>query len=261
MLLVMWLYPILRGNKALDKARIAATRLADISAISPRTKAAKYSQLRIYSGCLFLTIILFVAFSMANFLAGWFSTPADETVAMGRTLMVYLGLSVALVSPIFYIFQACLERDTKGKMLKTCLWGSLQPLMHFFIFCAVLLYFLPLIELAKLSLGLSNIPSEGVYFFICTSSIYGIFPFAAYLVISILRSSPAFYVYFDKSESFDLVREQQKLLLQQNFSLAMLDDKSDDYIITLSKVAKGSGDLERANEITNYLVERKWELS
>jgi hypothetical protein len=280
---------IARQKAKLSLVAIAAERL-DSSPIRLQGKPVQIAQLRIYGFCIALAMCLFSLFSALNFWRGYFPFPSSETVAGGHTLIAYVWLTLGLITPLFYALQVALERVITRESIRQCCL-AFQPILHLLFFTTALFYILPLVEAVKLTLGLSSLHIDVVRFFIALSAVIGIWPVLPIFIMVFFKSSyigagfreigskdfifrqpflnaplcpilftvllslPSSRASLKGMRTKDLIFQIQ-FLNAQDFSLELLESKPDQDIDTLIAVARFSRNMEKAELISNYLLNR-----
>lgn len=236
--------------------------VSEILPICVANRSVKMAYLRIYGLCLTLAVSLFSILVALNFGHGGLLGDNDFTMFVRQTLMGYLVLSVAVVSPLFYWLQVVLQHQRSGKSIRSCCLG-LQPIHQLALFSYLLFNIMPLVEVAKSFLGVSSFQPDLMPYFMLWGAAYALVPLIAFMLIGDTRRSLALLnirptgMKSMLSSSFSLKnRVHHQVLNNREFSLDLLEGKPDDEIITLIEIAKSSGHFEKAEQMSKYLLER-----
>jgi hypothetical protein len=218
-----------------------------------KNKSVQLAQLKIYSLSFFIAAALFCTFSALNFWSGMFPFPTSPAVQGGQTMLAYLNLSIGMVLPLFFCVQVALKQKVESSTFRACLLTA-QPFIHLFIFITVALLTIPWLEAPKAILGQSILNPEGVAFFLGMAAGYSLLPGMSFWLLNFFKSPSTRYSFVGVSFK-DMIREQ-KFLESEDFSIAMLENKTDSEITFLLKLAKYAGNLEQADLISQYLLRR-----
>ncbi|MBP9094379.1 hypothetical protein KBI23_25400, partial [bacterium] len=94
----------------------------------------------------------------------------------------------------------------------------------------------------------------GVAFFLTMAAAYSTVPIVCLGPLNVFKSPSTRYSFVEVNPK-DMIRDQ-KLLESADFSIAMLENKTDNEITFLIKLAKYAGNLEQADLISQYLLAR-----
>ncbi len=238
-------------------------KVSEILPICVANRSVKIAYLRIYGLCLTLAVSLFSIFVALNFGHGGFLGDNDFTMFVRQTLMGYLVLSVGVVSPLFYWLEVVLQHQRSGKSIRSCCLG-LQPIQQLALFSYLLFNIMPLVEVVKSFLGVSSFQPDLMPYFMLWGAAYALVPLIAFTLIGDSRRSLALLnirptgMKSMLSNNFSLNnRGHYQVLNNREFSLDLLEGKSDADVITLIDIAKSSGHFEKAEQMSKYLLERQ----
>lgn len=218
-----------------------------------KNKSVQLAQLKIYGLNALIAAALFCTFSALNFWAGLFPFPTSHAIEGGSTMLAYLSISIGLVLPLFYCLQIALKQKIESSTFRACVFTA-QPFLHLFIFITAALLTIPWLEAAKAVLGQSILNPAGVAFFLTMAAAYSTVPIVCLGPLNVFKSPSTRYSFVEVNPK-DMIRDQ-KLLESADFSIAMLENKTDNEIIFLIKLAKYAGNLEQADLISQYLLAR-----
>jgi hypothetical protein len=218
-----------------------------------KNKSVQLAQFKIYGLSFFVVALLFCSFSALNFWTVPFPASKSPAVEAGRIMLAYLNLSIGLVLPLFFSLQVALKQKIESATFRACVFTA-QPFLHLFIFITAALLTIPWLEAPKAILGQSILNPEGVAFFLGMAACGSILPGISFGAINLLKSPSTRYSFVGVSFK-DIIREQ-KLLESEDFSIALLENKTDSEITFLIKLAKYAGNLEQADLISQYLLTR-----
>jgi hypothetical protein len=218
-----------------------------------KNKSVRLAQFKIYALSFFVVGVLFCTFSALNF---WpIPNPGSKSPAVegGRIMLAYLNLSIGLALPLFFCLQVALKQKIQSGSFRTCIFTA-QPFLHLLIFITAALLTIPLLEVPKAVLGQSILNPEGIAFFLGMGALYSLYPGLSFFTLNILKSPSTRYSFAGVSYK-DLFRNQY-FLEADDFSIAMLESKTDSEITFLIKLAKYAGNIEQADLISQYLLAR-----
>ncbi len=218
-----------------------------------KNKSVQLAQFKIYALSSVVVAVLFCTFSALNFWPVPFPGTKSPAVEGGRIMLAYLNLSIGLVLPLFFCLQVALKQKIESVSFRACLFTA-QPFLHLLIFITAALLTIPLLEVPKAILGQSILNPEGVAFFLGTAALYSMFSGLSFFALNIFKSPSMRYSFVGVS-SKDMIRDQ-KFLESDDFSVAMLENKTDNEITFLIKLAKFAGNIEQANLISQYSLTR-----
>lgn len=218
-----------------------------------KNRSVQLAQLKIYSLCYLVAAALFCIFSALNFWSGMFPFPTSPAVQGGQTMLAYLLLSIGLALPLFFCLQVALKQKIESASFRACLLTA-QPYLHLLIFITAAPLTIPWLEAPKAILGQSTLNPEGVAFFLGMAAGYSLLPGMSFWLLNFFKS-PSARCSFAGVSFKDMIREQ-KFLESDDFSIAMLENKTDNEITFLIKLAKYAGNLEQADLISQYLLAR-----
>ena len=218
-----------------------------------KNKSVRLAQQKIYSLCYLVAAALFCIFSALNFWSGMFPVPTSSAVEGGQTMLAYLLLSIGLALHLFFCLQVALKQKIESATFRACLLTA-QPYLHLLIFITSVFLTIPWLEALKAVLGQSILNPEGVAFFLGMAAGFSILPGISLWTLNFLKSPSARYSFAGVSFK-DMIREQ-KFLESEDFSIALLANKTDSEITFLIKLANYAGNLEQADLISQYLLAR-----
>ncbi len=218
-----------------------------------KNKSVQLAQFKIYGLSFFVAAALFCTFSALNFWSGMFPFPTSPAVEGGRTMLAYLNLSIGMVLPLFFCVQVALKQKVESSTFRACLLTA-QPFLHLLIFITASLLTIPWLEAPKAILGQSFLNPEGVAFFLGMAAGYSLLPGMSFWLLNFFKS-PSARCSFAGVSFEDMIREQN-FLESDDFSIAVLENKTDSEITFLIKLAKYAGNLEQADLISQYLLAR-----
>ena len=159
--------------------------------------------------------------------------------------------------------SACLLYTSSGKSIRSCCLG-LQPIQQLALFSYLLFNIMPLVEVVKSFLGVSSFQPDLMPYFMLWGAAYALVPLIAFTLIGDSRRSLALLnirptgMKSMLSNNFSLNnRGHHQVLNNREFSLDLLEGKSDADVITLIDIAKSSGHFEKAEQMSKYLLERQ----
>lgn len=221
---------------------------------APQRKRILFAQLRIYGLCLVLAESLMLLCTRLDFWSNQFKALGPTVTSHFLALFAYQFLSIALAMPVFQFFQIALEQRRLQKPLKAAVF-SLEPYYQLFQFCALCFYVIPLSEAAMMAMGISNSNFLESRFLFRTGALCSIIPlsismfFLAFKNTDGRRITPIGMKHDDFLFKTDFLRAK-------DFHLGLLDSRPDDEVNSFIEVAKHTGDLEKATQISDYLLRR-----
>ncbi|CAN5460470.1 hypothetical protein BH11CYA1_BH11CYA1_00590 [soil metagenome] len=226
-------------------------------------KSVLTAYIRIYLLCLTSIACLFSYFATLNFWHGDFHGGEASFLLASKTLFAYLKLSAALVFPFFFLLQALIQQRRSGRPISDCCI-SLQSIQQVALYCFLFLNVVPLSELAKLTLGLSNLQHDLVELLVAWGAADAIMPIAVLSILVHMKRAMAMHnIQIPSFKSFLTYgfsmknREYNLMVSDADFSVDELEGKSDSFVSKLVDVAWHIGNREKAELISNYLVERQ----
>lgn len=218
-----------------------------------RNKSVQLAQFKIYALSSVVVAVLFCTFSALNFWTVPFPASKSLAVEAGQIMLAYLNLSIGLVLPLFFCLQVALKQKIESASFRACLFTA-QPFLHLLIFIAAALLTIPWLEVPKAVLGQSILNPEGIAFFLGMGALFSMYPGLSFFILNILKSPSTRYSFAGVSYK-DLFRNQY-FLEADDFSIAMLESKTDSEITFLIKLANYAGNIEQADAISQYLLAR-----
>ena len=218
-----------------------------------RNKSVQLAQFKIYALSSVVVAVLFCTFSALNF---WpMPNPGSTSPAVegGRIMLAYLNLSIGLALPLFFCLQVALKQKIQSATFRSCMFTA-QPFLHLLIFIAASQLTIPWLEVPKAVLGQSILNPEGVAFFLSMAAGNCILPGVCFWTLNLLKLPSARYSFAGVSYK-DLFRNQY-FLEADDFSIAMLESKTDSEITFLIELANYAGNIEQADAISQYLLAR-----
>lgn len=246
------------------KGLVPLTSATVVTGISPRpNNSVLIAYAKIYLLSLTIVTGLFSYFAALNFWHGDFLSGDAMVLPSKHILLAYLKLSAGLVFPLFFLLQVMIQRRRSGRAIFDC-GISLQSIEHSALYCYLVLNIVPLLELAKLGLGLSGFQPFLIRSFVLWGAVEAICPIiVVMLVATFKRTSAAYNLHIPNLRSlltygFSLKNREYNLMVSDSdFTVDQLEDKPDNFVIKLIDVAWHLGDREKAELISNYLVMRQ----
>lgn len=221
----------------------------DFSTCSLR-KIPKLPQLKIYGLCLGLAGILFCLLNSLNPLRAPIELEIHKwTIWSGLSLLSYVAVCISMVMPFFHLLQGAFNQRFLHKSNL-----HFSKFEHMLLFCTVALYVLPLFEALRFSLGYSPFPAWLVkdIFRVCVA--FSTFPLS--LLGVLISFKPGFYGPEFKGVNREQILSYIEFLKDRNFDPAQLEQNPDHEIITIIAVAKQIGDLDKAELLSETLMNR-----
>jgi hypothetical protein len=226
-------------------------------------KSVQSAHLRIYGICLSLAVCIFMALIQQNIFNADFASPYTTYDAIVKVLMAYLQLATCISLPLFVLLQSALQSKRTGKSIVACC-KSFESLVQIPLFYFLILDLIPLVTLIQLSLGNAILSPDLATSFAMTAAIQAIYPL---LIFGVLRNAHRTTTLLNLNirnpvqyfrHGFSLRNLEYNLFLSNTtVDLHSLDSKPDSFVIKLTEIAAATGHMDKAEIISEYLVERQ----
>ncbi|MDX2106469.1 MAG: hypothetical protein SFY67_08710 [Candidatus Melainabacteria bacterium] len=207
------------------------------------------AQIKIYSLCLSLSGILLLTLNSLFPLQVILGGAAEVFIFSVLTLVSYVFLSVFAIMPLFHFLQTELrKRQVRYSNLQ------MSKIEHLFLFCTIGLLLLPMCESARAFLGFSPFP------FWVTKDIFRACIAFSTIPVSFMGMIVAFKpLFFGKA--FKGIRSEQiqsyiEFLKNENFDEERLQFKTEAEIKCIIQIAKQLGDYDKAEIVSESLIQR-----
>lgn len=214
-----------------------------------KVSKATQAQLRIYGLCLTLSTFLQSIFTVLNFWHAPMQSTYGKFLPTILVMLSYQLLSIAIVSPLFISLQ--LELNRRLSAISSAPRSQKKYVLQILLFIVIACVILPILEGARVALGLSGTP-EWVARDLFRLSI---------AVSTVPTAALGFFIAFIRPKELRKLKDSEfrsykSLLEEDNFQLLHLEKQTDEEIIKIISVANHMGELDKADVLSNELLNR-----